>query len=254
MRNAKLCISVIVIILSLLCFVRKTLAEPYVGGYLGLASAADSDFKNADLIFLSDNAATFDDDFSTNIDSSFTFGLRAGYWFDFLPLIGVQFDLYFFNPDISIPASGIVSNIEDDFNFFEFDVNVVALGFSVLGRYPFLKSPEFPRGRLQPYLGLGPAIFITSWDDQESDTDLNIGSETVVNGGLQFMAGASFFIREAISVFAEYKFTHHVTQIGGIAAEDRDGDGFTEIVNISLVGNQPFNVSHFTFGVTYHFY
>jgi opacity protein-like surface antigen len=119
---------------------------------------------------------------------------------------------------------------------------VVTFGFSVLGRYPFLVSPEFPRGRLQPHLGIGPAIFITSWDDQEGDTNENVGSETVVNGGLQFLGGISYFIFENVAAFAEYKFTHHVTQIGGVAN------------TFSLVGNQPFNVSHFTFGVTYHFY
>jgi hypothetical protein len=81
---------------------------------------------------------------------------------------------------------------------------------------------------------------------------LNVGSETVVNGGLQFSLGAMFFVREKISVFGEYKFNHHVTQIGGTAATV---DNQSNLLGLfSIVGNQPFNISHFIIGVTYHFY
>jgi len=254
MRYGSARIAVMVVMLSWLLWVPRAFAEPYVGGYLGLALAADSDFADTDFI---GNVLVLNEDFSTNVDNSVTFGVRAGYWFDFLPLIGTQFDLYVFSPNLKITEGQMVqattgptttSPVELPVDI-EFDVTVVALGFSVLGRYPFLKSPEFPRGRLQPYLGLGPAIFITSWDAKTPDPPLddNLGSETVVNGGLQFMAGASFFIRERLSAFAEYKFTHHVTQIGGIAGEEIGG-------TFSLVGNQPFNISHLTVGATYHFY
>jgi len=231
------------IVFSLLCGIHGAFAEPYVGGYLGFASAADSDFANADLIVPTPPSTTLfpDLDLSTEIDTSFTFGARAGYWFDFWPKLGAQFDFYTFSPDVTIPDQPISGNTSIG-DKIEFDVSVVAFGFSVLGRYPFLVSPEFPRGRLQPHLGIGPAIFITSWDDQESTPNENVGSETVVNGGLQFLTGVSYFIFEKVAAFAEYKFTHHVTQIGGVAR------------NFSLVGNQPFNVSHFVIGVTYHFY
>jgi hypothetical protein len=33
------------------------------------------------------------------------------------------------------------------------------IGFDALLRAPLLKSPEFPNGRLQPYLRVGPALF-----------------------------------------------------------------------------------------------
>jgi hypothetical protein len=226
---------VVAMMLSLLGGIPSAFVEPYVGGHIGLATGTNSDFTQAD--FISSAGVLTDIDLPSEVGTSIDIGLRAGYWFDFLPLIGTQFDLYLFGPDVNFGP-------EDNIELFQFDISIVALGFSIMGRYPLLKQDDFPRGRLQPYLGLGPAIFITSWDDQESNPALNIGSDTVVNGGLQFLAGVSYFIRERVSAFAEYKFTHHVTQIGGLA----EGQTF------SIVGSQPFNVSHFTIGVNYHFY
>lgn len=229
----------VMVVISLLWFVPGVLAEPFVGAYAGFSLAADSDFTSADFI---GTGATKDLDLKSKVDNSGTFGGRVGYWFDALPILGVQFDLNVFYPEITIPEQRKETLTIN--RPFEFDVSVVTLGFSVLGRYSLLKGPDFPRGRLQPYLGIGPALFITSWDDQEDIEDDNIGSDTVVNGGLQFMAGLNFFIREKWSLFAEYKFTHHVTQIGGIS----EGD------TLSLVGNQPFNISHLTAGISYSFY
>lgn len=276
MRYGSARIAVMVVMLSWLLWVPRAFAEPYVGGYLGLALAADSDFSNADVSIPLPippdptdpdsegdivQIAGRDLDFTADVDNSFTLGLRAGYWFDFFPLLGAQLDFYFFSPNLDIPkqpSGNIVLNDK-----LEFDISVVSFGLSVLGRYPFLKTPEFPRGRLQPYLGIGPAIFITSWDHQPFGADSamqmrnDLGSETVVNGGLQFLVGVSYFIIEKVAAFAEYKYTHHVTQIGGTTrggiTVPTDG-GNIEVFPQTLVGNQPFNISHLTFGVTYHFY
>ena len=60
------------IVFSLLCGIHGAFAEPYVGGYLGFASAADSDFANADLIVPTPPSTTLfpDLDLSTEIDTS----------------------------------------------------------------------------------------------------------------------------------------------------------------------------------------
>lgn len=268
------------LVVGLLSYAPNVLAEPFVGVYGGLAIAADSDFKDSDAtvpLFDEDGAFLFSIflagiDRSTELDESVTFGFRAGYWFDALPMLGAAFDFYVFSPDLTI--KGTEQEVNDPFLgpftlvFPErnFDINVTTLGFSIMGRYPFMKGPDYPRGRLQPHIGIGPALFITHWDDQtggeplevfEIDGDsviinepFNLGSNTVVNGGVQLMVGATYFILEKLAIFGEFKFTHHVAQIGGFdnLAEQ------TRFAGTSLVGNQSFNISHLNFGISYYFY
>ena len=105
-----------------------------------------------------------------------------------------------------------------------------------------MQSPTFPRGRLQPYAGVGPAIFITKLEDQEADPNSNLGSKTTAAGGVQALAGVKVFITKQLSLFAEYKFTHHTADFGGTSPL------------LAAAGSQGFNVNHFVGGLAWHFY
>jgi hypothetical protein len=49
------------------------------------------------------------------------------------------------------------------------DASIRAVSIDLIGRYSLLKSPAFPRGRMQPYIGVGPGLFSTSIDDVSLD-------------------------------------------------------------------------------------
>jgi Outer membrane protein beta-barrel domain len=212
-------------------------AEPYVAAYGGISLASDKDFS-LDFLVLQTGDLFTSQTSPTELDNSAIFGGKIGYWLDVFPFVGLELDLYTFRPDFHVSDGP-----------FDFDVSIVTIGFNFLGRYPLLKSPDFPRGRIQPYIGIGPGLFITTIDDQQPDPTLNIGSQTLSIGGLQALAGAKFFIFKNLSLFAEWKFTHHTSAISGLGV-DVPGNVF----NFAFTGTQEFNVNHFYGGLAYHFY
>jgi hypothetical protein len=177
---------------------------------------------------------------STEVDNSAIVGGKIGYWFDVFPLVGAELDIYGFSPDISSPpqiAGGV--RLTRSLNF---ELGVTAISINFMGRYPLLKSPVFPRGRLQPYIGIGPGLFITSIEDLEPHPNDNIGSKTLTFGGFQVIGGLKFFLLKNLSLFAEYKFSHFTADLSGASA------------NFSLGATQNIDANHFYGGVAYHFY
>ena len=231
---------VITLMLSLLCWVPGVWAEPYIAAYAGYSLLSNTDLKIESVSILPAQFQARGIRFSTNVDNSAVFGGKIGYWFDFFPLVGTELDIYAFSPDISSPpqTAGTVRLTKSN----NFDVSVTALSFNLMGRYPLLKSPDLPRGRVQPYIGIGPGLFITSIKDLEPDPNDNIGSKTLTFGGFQIIGGLKFFLLKNLSLFAEYKFSHFTADLSGASAR------------FSLGATQNIDGSHFYGGVAYHFY
>ena len=249
--------AVMMLVLGALCWVPGVWAEPYIAAYAGFSLLSDTNLNtdvsrpgaptlNPDLTVISTIQTTRGVRLSTDVDNSAIVGGKIGYWFDFFPLVGAELDIYAFSPDITVRAPQISSGVTLN-SPFNFDVSVTAVSINLMGRYPLLKSPEFPRGRIQPYIGIGPGLFLTSIDDVSPVTPTNpasnlLGSKTLAFGGLQVIGGLKFFILKKLSLFAEYKFSHFTADMSGASEK------------FSLSGTQNIDASHFYGGVAYHFY
>jgi hypothetical protein len=77
--------------------------------------------------------------------SGVSFGIRGGYWLDSVPWLGFAFDLSVFDPD-------------EDVKLVPLKLDVFPISGLLMLRYPLLKSDAYPRGRLQPYAGVGLAL------------------------------------------------------------------------------------------------
>lgn len=123
---------------------------------------------------------------SVEFEGSGSAGLRAGYWFESLPALGLALHASWFAPSSTldvIPASPLL-----------------------LIRVPLAGSDEFPHGRVQPFAGVGPGVFITL-------DDTGGASNEEVDVGLDAQAGLRVLVTPNVALFAEYRYTSFEAQL-----------------------------------------
>jgi len=133
--------------------------------------------------------------------STVSVGIRGGYWLDSVPWLGFAFDLSYFDPD-------------EDVSLLPVELDIFPISALLMLRYPLLKSATYPRGRLQPYAGVGPGAFVTTAKlklkevgapENFSDTTVNLGVD--VRGGVNFhFTGQNW--PGSLAIFLEYRFTY----------------------------------------------
>lgn len=170
------------------------------------------------------------------VDTSGEIGGKFGYWFTQLSRdvsVGMGMDVFYFRPNI--PAQTLFSSFQGQpvtVKLTEgFNVHTTVIGFDVVKlRVNLAPDAEFPNGRFQPNVSIGPAIFLTS-----------IKTSTVSNDnttlGFKAAAGAQLLLTDMIGLFGEYRFTHFQTD-GTIA-------GATVSTNV--------NTHHLVGGLALHF-
>jgi opacity protein-like surface antigen len=125
----------------------------------------------------------------SDFGTSFAVATRIGYWFEGAPLLGVAASVSYYQTDVDLPS---VSRA---------NLTVIPLSLLAMARWPVLVSDEFPNGRLQPYVGVGPGLFITDVSPQGfSDTSHDIG--------LDVRAGGTWLLTSHVGWFVEYRYTH----------------------------------------------
>jgi len=187
-------------------------AEWFVDAYLGPAVTTGSKLE----------FTLFNQEQKENLSgrSSPEFGLRFGRWLDdfSLPWLGVAFDVSYFRPAT--------------------DVQTVPLSLLLMARYGFLKDDEVPAGRLQPYVGVGPGLFLSNANGTIGFHDVD---ETSKDVGFDFRAGLAFRFDRNWGAFTEYRFTH-VSPSWTIDVFGGKADASTT-----------FNTHHVVLGVSYRF-
>jgi len=184
-------------------------AEGFVDLRVGGAFTEDNDVQ------LSVGPASID--FPTEYKDSVTGGVRGGYWFDSLSWLGLALDVSYFAPD------------DDTAGGPEYDV--IPISPLLMARVPISTSEEFPHGRVQPFLGIGPGVFVSLIDFGSGADD-----ETV-QVGVDLHAGLNLQVTPLVSAFVEYRYTY-----------------FEPEFHIQGVDIEPqFSTHHAAVGVGFHF-
>jgi opacity protein-like surface antigen len=178
--------------------------EFYAGGYLGAAFTPDQDLRYSDGISLNNgvtrptaqgSATLFRNQFNTSLVG----GIKFGYFFHTVPYLGLEAESSYNNSFVNRQHLSASRPIQG------YSVVTVPQGswvnwtnaIHIVGRYGFLKDKEVPFGRLQPYVGIGPA-FVALYEDLDS----------AKNFAVDAMAGVRYMITKHISTFIEYKFNY----------------------------------------------
>src|SRR5262249_60630238 len=87
------------------------------------------------------------------------------------------------------------------------DLSVWAVGIDAMFRSPLLKSTAFPIGQLQPYITVGPAVFVAHAEDSHNFVPSNQDDRDTALG-VKVGAGVAWDFTKLIAMFGEYRYTH----------------------------------------------
>lgn len=149
--------------------------------------------------------------YALKFDSADTFGGRASYWFNDFQYLGLGVDIsHVFGPDqkeqvslTKLCVAGFGCSVSPE-TIKKLSNTVTAIGFDAMLRYPLFASETFHKGRLQPYVDIGPTIFITTIKDTGNFTPKDQSCK-FKSTGLTTGAGVRLFLTQSIGVFIEYR-------------------------------------------------
>lgn len=177
--------------------------EFYAGGYLGAAFTPNQNLRYPDGIILNNGltriqqgAATL---FGNQFNTSLTGGVKLGYFTHTIPYLGLEVDSSLNNSYVNRRALSVNRPIQGAFQVVVPNDTWVnwTTALHIVARYGFLPDKEVPFGRLQPYVGIGPAVTVLY---EEVDSAKNFS--------LDVMAGVRYMFTKSIGAFVEYKYNH----------------------------------------------
>ncbi len=177
--------------------------EWYAGGFLGAAFTPSQDLDYLNGFNLNKGFPDHHQGSATlrnnQFDTSLVGGVKIGYFTHTIPYLGLEVESMINNSYVnrqtlstSRPIRGATQVTVPNDSWINWTT-----ALHIVGRYGFLPDKEVPFGRLQPYVGIGPA-FIVLYEEVDS----------AKNFGVDVMAGVRYMITKHISTFVEYKFNY----------------------------------------------
>ena len=134
-----------------------------------------------------------------NLINSLTGGVKFGYFTHSIPYLGLEVESSVNNSYVNrrtLSVNRVIQGASQVAVPNDFWINWTT-ALHLVGRYGFLPDKEVPFGRLQPYVGIGPA-FIVLYEEVDS----------AKNFGIDVMAGVRYMFTKNIGAFVEYKYNH----------------------------------------------
>jgi len=188
MLKKKIIVTLIILFFSLL-LVQTASAEHAFSIYGGIAFGLDGNIQVTDL------TTSPPQSFEQYVEYSYSpeIGFRYTFWGTY---IGLAFDISAFFPGSS-----------EDEEFISYEV--IPLSLMLMLRWPLFKSENAPRGRLQPYIGIGPSYvtynFKVNYSAYKSPGQSDGDGDAVTWEDLR--AGLNWQISRRHSIFLEFRYT-----------------------------------------------
>jgi opacity protein-like surface antigen len=198
-------------------------AQGFVDLYMGAAFTRDADVT----VTTPTSSVTEREDFR----NFGTFGARLGCWFKDAQWFGIAGDFSIFFTDF------------EGVRYLE----TVPLSALLMFRAQLLQSTAFPNGRLQPYVGMGPGLFITRIEYCCATSGYSIPGSSglyvdyAMDMGLDLRAGLSWGLTKRVALFGEYRFT---------AVEHEFVD---DVMGVSQTIETELRTHHALFGLSYRY-
>jgi opacity protein-like surface antigen len=209
---------------SVLC--HSTYAEVYIGGQAGVTLPQPlTGVERTDTTSVLFPAGTKFSDLS--LKTSAMYGLKLGYYFDGLPWLGIEGEVFNTNPHVkqqfitqTAPSGTTISGITSGTY-----LSVLTVATNLLLRYP--------GATLQPYIGVGPGLFFAR---NHFSTSAGEASTSTTQVGLNALAGVRYLVTEHVAVFLEGKYNHAQLSFGRsntISGSNNTYDAFHAAVGVA---------------------
>lgn len=185
-------------------FASAAQAEWYVGGYGGTSipgGLSNVTVSNSTLGGGVTDAKIND----LELKSGLLGGVRAGYFLETRPWLGLEADLYTQKPDVK--QQTIVGGTAAG-NVFATSLPETSLRVTVLAANIVIRSPSMSEV-FQPYGGVGYGLFFATGSQGGQ-------SNTQISPGFQFDAGARYVLTPEWALFGEFKYNHATIRFSGI--------------------------------------
>ena len=185
--------------------ITKAQAEWYVGGYGGINIPGG--FSNTTISSPTLGGGVSDARISSDLElkTGILGGVRAGYFLESRPWLGIETDLYTQKPDVKqqTVVGGTASG-----KVFADTIQNTSLRVTVLAANLVIRSPSMS-DVFQPYGGVGYGLFFATGSQGGQ-------SNTQISPGFQFDAGARYVLTQEWAFFGEFKFNHATIRFSGI--------------------------------------
>ena len=192
---------------------RPSFAEWFADIYSGVSLTQDHDVSIHDRVV---GLGVYKD---AEFGTSLAYGGRFGRYFDTFPYVGLAVDFFNFSPNIAPQAvnrdgcflgTGCGSG---ESRTGRIDIDSRALSLDLMLRLPLFKTAAEPHGVLQPYIGVGAPLFITTVTPRSTKEFRNQDDETDLSVGYKGEAGVAFRVFSNLDLFTEYRYTHTETSV-----------------------------------------
>ena len=132
-------------------------------------------------------------------------GVKGGYFLESRPWLGIETELYTMKPDVK--QQTIVGGTASG-NVFAANIPTTSLRLSVWAVNLIIRSPSMS-DVFQPYGGIGYGLFFATGSQGGQ-------SNTQINPGFQFVAGARYVLTQEWALFGEFKYNNTSIRFSGI--------------------------------------
>lgn len=228
MNVKKLCAILGFLILALTSLPGPASAEMYVEGFIGGVQPG-----NSGDVFITKHPGTNFNELNNPIgiyNPQVIGGMKVGTWFvkegilgfnypDWMKYLGfyLEFSYHLLNnppQGAHVTAFTPTTSISRP-STFSSEGMATTLAFMFSGRYGFLQDSEVPFGRLQPYIGVGPAVIFTSMNPQFSTQTINgqffgvkPGNQSAASLGICAEFGLRWMALKNVSLDVFYTFRY----------------------------------------------
>jgi opacity protein-like surface antigen len=174
-------------------------------------------------------------------ETSPSMGIRGGYWFEFDELgpsfLGIGLDLSYYRAF-------------EDTDFAEINVWATPMTPLLMLRLPLGYSEDFPGGRVQPYVAVGPGFTLSAASADLSNLGIGMDDfeDVSFDVGLDARGGLAVQLSQGFALFGEYRYTYLEPHFDD-TVDDFGGTGFETDVDI----DPELATHHIVFGASFRF-